>query len=213
MGNGRDTRVIPTNAAYDSARVTQERRVLGAALGLNALMFVVGLVAGLIAESLGLIADSLDMLADAFAYALSIAAVGRPPLFKARVATMSGTLLLLLGGGVLVDAVRRVWAGSEPESTAIIVVAVLSLVVNATVIRMLARFRRGEVHLHAAWLFTRADVVANIGVILSGLLVLLTGSRFPDIAVGGAIGVYVIREALEILGNARQVRRAASEGA
>lgn len=173
------------------------------ALRLNAVMFVVGLVAGLVAESVGLLADSLDMLADALAYGLSIAAVGRAPMFKARIATISGTLLLLLGGGVLVDAVRRVWTGSEPESAVMIAVAAVSLVVNTIVIRMLARFRKGEVHLRAAWLFTRADVVANIGVILSGVLVIISRSRLPDIVAGTAIGLYVMREALEILRRAR----------
>lgn len=188
----------------------EERRVLSVALGLNGLMFVVGLVAGLLAESLGLLADSLDMLADALAYGLSIAAVGRPAMFKARVATMSGTLLLLLGAGVLGDAVRRVWEGSEPDSMVMMAVAAISLVVNATVIRMLTRFRKGEVHLRAAWLFTRADVVANIGVILSGVLVLMTRSRIPDIVAGVAIGIYVMREAVEILSRARQARAKAS---
>ena len=197
-----------SSAEHGSAEIT-ERRVLAIALGLNALMSVVGFVAELLAESLGLLADSLDMLADAFAYGLSIVAVGRTPLFKARVATMSGSLLLLLGLGVLADAARRAWTGSEPESATMIAVATLSLVVNAAVIRMLARFRRGEVHLRAAWLFTRTDVVANLGVIISALLVLLTGSRFPDLIAGFAIGIYVIHEAREILHRARQARTVA----
>ena len=50
-----------------NGRETSERRILAIALGLNASMFVVGFVAGLLAESLGLLADSLDMLADALA--------------------------------------------------------------------------------------------------------------------------------------------------
>lgn len=87
-----------------------------------------------------------------------------------------------------------------------IAVAVVSLVVNATVSRMLTRFRKGDVHLRAAWLFTRADVVANIGVIVSALLVLLTRSRFPDLIAGFAIGIYVLREAGEILKDARRAR-------
>lgn len=89
-----------------------------------------------------------------------------------------------------------------------IATTLISLGVNAYVIRMLARFRRGEVHLRAAWLFTRADVVANVGVILSAVLVLVTNNRFPDLIVGLAIGLYVIREALEILAQAREARAA-----
>ena len=183
-----------------------ERRVLWIALALNATMFVVGLVAGLAGNSLGLIADSLDMLADALAYGLSLAAIGRSALFKARVARMSGTLLFVLGVGVVADVIRRALSGSEPESGIMLVTAAASLVVNLIVIRMLTRFRKGEVHLRAAWLFTRADVVANLGVMLSAAAVALTGSRYPDLVVGFAIGCYVIREAVEILQNARRAR-------
>jgi Co/Zn/Cd efflux system component len=173
-------------------------------------MFVVGLGAGLLGESLGLIADSLDMLADALAYGLSLAAIGRPSMFKVRVARMSGTLLLVLGLGVVVDVARRALAGSDPEAGIMLATALLSLVVNATVIRMLTRFRRGEVHLRAAWIFTRADIVANLGVILSAILVFLTGSRYPDLVVGLAIGGYVIREAVEILQRAGQAAEESS---
>jgi Co/Zn/Cd efflux system component len=49
-------------------------------------------------------------------------------------------------------------------------------------------------------------VIANVGVMLSGLVVLLTGSRFPDLIMGGAIGVYVVKEAFEILSEAREAR-------
>ena len=79
-----------------------------------------------------------------------------------------------------------------------IVVACMSLIINTIVLKLLKKFRNGEVHLRATWIFTRADVVANIGVIFSGILVLLTKSRYPDLIVGFAIGLYVIKEALEI---------------
>ena len=112
----------------------------------------------------------------------------------------------MLGIGVLIDAARRALVGSEPESLVMMGVAFLSFLVNANVLRMLGRFREGEVHLRAIWIFTRVDVIANIGVIASGLLVLLTGSRYPDLVVGAAIGIYVVREAREILSEAREER-------
>lgn len=183
-----------------------DKRVLITAFGLNATMFVVGLTAGLIAQSTGLIADSLDMLADATAYALALLAVNRSIRFKAMTATFSGSLLLLLGGTVLIDIGRRFWLGSFPESEIMIIVASISLVVNAIVLYLLKRFRHSEVHLRATWIFTRADVIANLGVITSGILVHLTDSRYPDLIVGFAIGLYVIREAVEILKSVREAR-------
>ena len=184
-----------------------ERSVLRIALMLNGAMFVIGLAAGLVAGSVGLIADSLDMLADALAYGLSLAAIGRSTHFKARLARTSGILLLALGLGVGFEALRRAFGVEQPDSLIMAITALLSLIVNVTVMRLLARYRRGEVHLRAAWIFTRADVVANVAVILSALIVWASGSHYPDLIVGLAIAVYVVREAAEILREARQSLR------
>ncbi|GMU76947.1 MAG: hypothetical protein AMXMBFR45_24380 [Gammaproteobacteria bacterium] len=180
-----------------------ERRAIRIALVLNLLMFVVGTTAGLVGQSSALLADALDMLADAVAYGIALTAVGRGAVFKQRAAMVSGLILVLIALGVLADVVRRALIGSSPEGWIMIVPAILSLIVNATVLKMLARFRTGEVHLRAAWIFTRADVIANIGVIVAGLVVIATGSGFADLVVGFAIAIYVIREATEILRDAR----------
>jgi Co/Zn/Cd efflux system component len=89
-------------------------------------------------------------------------AIGRSALFKIRAATLSGGILLVLGVGVLVEVGRRLIYGAEPLSEWMIGTALLSLVVNLTVLRLLAPMKAGEVHLRATWLFTRADVVANL---------------------------------------------------
>ena len=188
------------------------RRVLWIALGLNAAMAVIETVMGVRAESTGLLADALDMLSDASAYAIALLAVGRSASFKAGGARASGILLLLLGIGVLVEVGRRAIYGSAPDATPMMATAVLALVVNATVLILLRPSRHGEVHIRAAWIFTRADVVANLGVIVSGVLVAATGVRYPDLVVGAAIGVYVIKEAVEILREAREAESRAAVG-
>ena len=180
-----------------------ERRVLRIALVLNAAMAVIGGFAGWIAQSTGLLADALDMLSDATAYAIALMAIGRSALFKTKAATLSGGILLVLGVGVLIEVGRRMIYGAEPVSEWMIATATLSLVVNLVVMRMLAPMKSGEVHLRATWLFTRADVVANLGVILAGILVLWLAAPYPDFIIGALIGLYVIKEAIEILRDAR----------
>lgn len=186
-----------------------QRRVLSFALVLNATMFVVGMAAGLIAQSTGLIADSVDMFADAVAYGIALAAFNRGLVFKAKAAKLSGSVLLTLGIGVLLDSVRRGVFGSAPESHVIMAVACISLLVNATVLYLLGAYRKQGVHLRATWIFTKVDVIANLAVILSGAIIWLTGFRFVDLMVGAAIGAYVIKEAFEILSEARTAGEAA----
>jgi len=195
--------------AIDTA---EQRRVLKIALALNATMFVVEVAAGWIGHSLGLIADGLDMLADASAYVIALAAVTRGARIKANAATLSGTILLLLGVFVLIEAFMRVEGGGQPEGFLMIGVAAVAAAVNMAVLRMLGRHREEGVHLNATWIFTRVDVIANIAVVLSGIAVLVTGIRYIDLVVGTAIGLYVCKEALEILSDARNARRSISSG-
>jgi len=63
------------------------------------------------------------------------------------------------------------------------------------------------VHLRATWLFTRVAVIANIAVVIAGALVALLHTPYPDFIIGGLIGLYVVKEAIEILGEARKARR------
>ena len=191
---------------HHEAKSAQERRILTIALVLNAAMAVIGGVAGWMGQSTGLLADALDMLSDATAYAIGLAAIGRGARFKANAAWLSGSVLLVLGLVLLLEVGRRVFQGAEPLSGWMIGTACLSLVVNLTVLRMLAPLKSGEVHLRATWIFTRADVVANVGVVVAGLLVLVLASPYPDYVIGTLIGLYVIKEALEILSDARNAR-------
>jgi cation diffusion facilitator family transporter len=186
-----------------------QQRILWIALGLNAAMAVIEGVVGIHAESTGLMADALDMLSDAGAYAIALMAIGRSGLFKAKAATLNGWIILALGVGVLAEVVRRFIYGSQPESVWMIGIAALALAVNVTVLLMLKPIRGEGVHISAAWICTRADVVANAGVILSGILVAATGWRYADLIVGAAIGAYVIKEALEILREAKEAKQKA----
>lgn len=194
-----------TDCAYHGpdADTADQRRAVAIALALNLTMFVIGAVAGLLAESTGLLADALDMLADASAYGIALMAIQRTAQFKQRAAVTSGLILAALGSGVVLETVRRAFLGSEPTGWIIIAGATLSLIVNATVLRLLNRYRDGEPHMRASWIFTRADVIANVGVIVAGLLVLTTHSRTPDLFVGCLISAYVVKEAIEILRDAR----------
>ena len=185
----------------------EQRRTLRIALGLNAVMFAVEVTTGIIGNSMALVAEGLDNLTDATAYGIAMLAITRGAMFKARAATVTGVILLLLGVGVLVEVARRACTGETPDGLLMLIVATISLAVNATVLRMLGKFREGDVHLRATWIFTRADVIANLALIASGAVVLWTGFRAIDLIVGAGIGGYVIKESFEILGDARKARR------
>ncbi len=183
-----------------------ERHVLVALLLINGVMFVAEFAVGWWAQSTALIADAFDMLADAMVYGVGLYAVGRSLLVKAHAAHISGSLQILLGLLVLVDIVRRLIVGSEPVSTLMMGMGVIALIANVTCLVLIARHREGEVHMRASWIFSKNDVIANLGVILAGGLVAWTGSRLPDLVIGLLVALIVIRGGVLILQDAKATR-------
>ncbi len=180
-----------------------ERTTLTYLLLINGAMFVIEAVLGVMAQSTGLIADSLDMLADAAVYGISLYVVGKGISQQAKAATVSGWLQIILGIGVLFDVVRRVLLGSDPQSFLIMSVGALALAANITCLILISKHREGGVHMRASWIFSTNDVIANIGVIVSGALVWLFASRYPDLLVGAVIATVVVRGGIKILKEAR----------
>lgn len=176
-----------------------ESRVLEKLLAINAAMFVIELTLGVIAQSTGLIADSLDMFADAAVYGLSLYAVGRTLHAQRRAARLSGWLQVALALGALAEVARKAIAGSEPIEAMMIAVALLALVANLACVALLAKHREGGLHLRASWIFSTNDALANLGVVLAGVLVAATHAAWPDLVVGTAVGLLVLWGAFRIL--------------
>jgi cation diffusion facilitator family transporter len=185
----------------------EQSRVLWVLLGINGAMFVAEVIAGIIADSAGLIADSLDMLADASVYAIGLYAVGRAASIKIRAATLSGIFQILLALGVAVEIVRRLVVGSEPEPALMVGVSILALVANITCLVLISKFRDGEVHMRASYIFSRNDVIANAGVILAGILVFVLDSHWPDLLIGVLIVLVVARGGCSIIADTRRDRK------
>ena len=182
-----------------SDAIRLERRALGWLLVINGAMFVGEASLGWWSESTGLLADSLDMLADACVYGIAFFAVGRSPRLQSGAATASGILQIALGLGVLVEVVRRFVQGSDPVSIVMMVTGGVALIANLTCLAVLARHRDEGAHMRASWIFSTNDVIANLGVILSGALVLWLVSPLPDLIIGLLISLVVLRGGVRIL--------------
>jgi len=167
---------------------------------INLSFFILEILFGLIANSIGLVADSLDMLADAFVYGLSLYAISGTILIKKRVARISGLFQLALAIMGFVEVLRRFIGFEEiPNSTIMISISFLALIANTTSLIILNKSKSKEVHIKSSQIFTSNDVIANIGVIIAGVLVLFLNSKIPDLVVGLFVFIFVLRGAIKIL--------------
>ncbi len=188
-----------------------EGKVLKILLSINAFMFMAEITLGILSESTALIADSLDMLADATVYGIALYAVGKSPLVKIKAAHLSGIFQVILGVLVFADVIRRLIYGSEPESLLMIFVGMAALVANIICLILISKYKKGEVHMRASWIFSKNDVIANVGIIIGGGFVYLLETRLPDLIVGMIISIIVIRGGIDIIKDAYHEKHVYSE--
>jgi Co/Zn/Cd efflux system component len=177
----------------------RQRRTLQAVLGINLVMFAVELASGLVAHSTALLADSVDMLGDAIVYGFSLYVIGRAPAWQGRVALLKGGIMAAFGVGVLAEIVSKLLRGVTPEVTIMWSVALAALAANASVLALLWRHRADDLNMRSVWVCSRNDVLANGAVLLAALGVSLSGSAWPDIAVGIGIAALFAQSAVSIV--------------
>ncbi len=183
----------------DNADGKTLKTVLYIAFFINFGMFLVEVVNGLIAHSNALLADSLDMLGDAFVYAISIAVLSKHPSIRARGSFVNGITMLLLGLFVVGESIFKIINPVIPVAETMTMIGLLALFANATTFALLLKHKAKDLTVRSAWICSRNDVVANIGVIIAGLLVARFHSMWPDIAVGLIIAFMVVRSSLQII--------------
>lgn len=177
-------------------------------LAINAVMFVVEITAGLLARSVSLIADSLDMLGDAMVYGFSLYVVARSARMKAVAALIKGGIMAAFGLFVLGQALYKLAVPQVPVFGTMGAIGLLALAANSLCLALLWRHRADDINMQSVWLCSRNDILANVSVLLAALGVWLTGSGWPDMAIGLALAALFLKSALFVLRGALKEFRA-----
>lgn len=181
------------------------RRILWIALVSNLVMFFVEMAAGALGGSRALQADALDFLGDAANYAISLSVAGMALAWRARTALVKGITIFAFGWAVLAAALWGMVNGSAPDPWAMTGIGALALTVNLAVALMLFRYRTGDANMRSVWICSRNDAINNLLVIGAGLIVLWTGSGWPDLIVA------LVMAGLGISGGWQVIRQARGE--
>jgi Co/Zn/Cd efflux system component len=198
-----------TSCAVDALHKRQ-RGTLRIVLGINAVMFLVIVVAALYGRSAALLADSLDNLGDALTYSLSLYAVSRGTTVKARVALFKGGLIFLAACAVAAQISWRLVFPGIPVFEVMGVFSLLGLAANSLCLYLLWRHRREDVNMSSVWECSRNDIASNVSVLVAAGAVWLTGSGWPDILVATALVWLLMRSAFRVISTALAELHAAS---
>ncbi|QBQ56099.1 cation transporter [Nitrosococcus wardiae] len=197
------------SCSLDALREGQ-RVTLQTVLGINAVMFLVILVAALYGNSTALLADSLDNLGDAFTYALSLYAVSRGASAKAKVALLKGSLIFLAALAVIAQIAYKLIVPSTPLFEVMGAFSLLGLTANSICLFLLWRHRHEDVNMSSVWECSRNDIASNLSVFVAAGAVWLTGSGWPDILVALGLVWLLMRSAIRVIKSAIEELHAAT---
>lgn len=179
---------------------TKQKKLLIYVLIINFLFFLIEMFTGIISHSMGLIADSLDMLADSLVYFMSLLVIGKHISKKKIVAHASGYFQIVLAMyGLYIVVQRYLFSSDIPDFKTMIVISFFALIANVLCLKILQKESSNEAHMQASKIFTSNDILINIGVILSGIMVFLTGSLLPDLIIATIVFILVLFGAKRIL--------------
>ena len=186
-------------------------RHLVIAIILNALIFIVEFVGGILTNSLALISDSLHNLSDFFALILSYVAL-RMVQWKSNseksygyvrveifVAFINATALVLIGMYIIYEGIQR-FAHPEPVAGEwMLIIAIVGFVVNTAATLLLKTHAHHDLNMKSAYLHLLTDAVESLAVVVVAGIIAWKDWRILDPIVSIGIGLFIIKSAWSIV--------------
>ena len=159
---------------------------------LNIALVVIQATYGVLAHSMALLADAGHNAGDVLALVLagaSYAISQRHPTerytygFRSTsimAALINATVLLVVTGAIAWAAIERLSAPQPVPGVTVMVVAALAIVINGTAAAILARGNKDDLNVYGAFLHLAADAAVSAGVVVAGLIILVTGWLWVD---------------------------------
>jgi Co/Zn/Cd efflux system component len=175
------------------------KRVLWTVIAVNAMMFVVEMVAGQLAGSQALQADALDFLGDTLTYGISLAVIGRSLTVRSGAALAKGLSLSLMGLWVFGSTIYRVLILGLPRAEIMGSIGFLALAANLASVLLLSRYKDGDANVRSVWLCSRNDAIGNVAVMIAAFAVWGTATRWPDLVVAAIMAGLFLTSSIQIL--------------
>jgi cobalt-zinc-cadmium efflux system protein len=192
-------------------------RMLAIALGLTTTFLIAELIGSFVFNSLALLSDAAHMFTDSAALAIALAAVkiGQRPADDARTfgyrrfeilaAAFNALLLFAVAGYVLWEGIDRFFYPAEVQSTGMLVVAAIGLIINLIAMKLLSAGKEHSLNVKGAYLEVWADMLGSIGVIVGAVVIMLTGWQWVDPLVAIGIGLWVLPRTWILLKDTTQI--------
>lgn len=172
-------------------------------ISLNAAYVLVEAIFGFIYDSMGLLSDAGHNLSDVASLIIAMVAfrlMSRKPdkkhtygykKFSVQASFINALLLYAAVGAILVESIGKLIHPSEVNGGAIAWVAAVGVVVNGVTAWLFMRDKSRDLNVKGAFLHMAADTLVSVGVVVSGIVIHLTGWYTLDPIIGIAIALII----------------------
>jgi len=171
---------------------------------LNLIFTAVEFSAGIIYDSLALLSDAAHNLSDTGSLIIAMAAFRLSRIAPTKRFTfgfgkstilaslINATILLVVTGGIISEAIQRLREPRPTEGMIIIAVAAAGIVINTLSAALFFRHRGSDLNLKGAFLHLALDALVSLGVVISGIIIYFTGWLVIDPLISIAIAAVII---------------------
>jgi cobalt-zinc-cadmium efflux system protein len=196
----------------EAAKQTTARLSLSLFLTLAFVILEAG--AGIFANSLALLTDAAHNLTDVIALGLTWFAVrvtSQPANAQKTygyhragilVALLNSTTLVLISIGIFYEAYRRFMNPPEVQSSILISVGLIAVVINLVTALLVHRGSQSDLNLRSAFVHLMGDVLSTVGAVIAGVIIYFTNANWLDPLVSVLIGFLILYNAWGILRDA-----------
>ena len=188
-----------------SSRATERR--LWIALTVSMAIVIVEVLGGLLGQSLALLGDTAHMLTDVLTVGIAILTIrlGRRRHTSKRTfgyhraeifaALVNGSTLIAVALLIIYQALLRLLQPPIVKAPLVLGIASIGLLGNLSTAGLLAPSRKTSLNVRGAFLHAVGDILSSLAVIVSSLIILLTGINAADPLVAVLIGALIMRSA------------------
>lgn len=199
-----------------AAGVTNEKK-LALAIGLTGTFLIAEIVGGILTESLALLSDAAHMFTDVMALVIALVAIriGKRAAdnrrtygyrrFEILAAAFNAIVLFLVALYILYEAYERFQNPPDIQTTGMLIVAAIGLVVNILSMRILVSGSESSLNLKGAYLEVFSDMLGSIGVIIGAGIIYYTGWKQVDPILAVLIGLWVLPRTWKLLSESMNI--------
>lgn len=194
--------------------MTLQKKATVVSTSVAALLTLMKLVIGIASGSVAVLASAIDSILDMFVSIFNYFAItnsekpadktfnyGRGKI-EALASVIEGTIITMSGLFLLYHAVKKAIDGTASQYLDIsLIVMILSLFITIFLVMYLNKIAKktGSMVIKADALHYKTDVYTNAAVLVSLVLVNVTGFEIVDVIVGSAISLFIIYSAYELI--------------